>query len=211
MSIKLEALIIMNPRPLLEDINSAIITPSTAFTINNTNIVFSEAPDATDTVDFVLVLGETVSIGTPSDGTVAAAQVHSTLDLSSKTVTLPNTSVTNAQLQNSSITINGAAVALGGSTTITTIARPTITTSSAVIAPSSDASFTLAGTNFVSVPIVELISSTGAITTTDFGGTSTTATLYNFTLRITDAEGQTADRAFSISSNFGATGGGQFN
>ena len=92
--------------------------PSTAFTINNTSIVFSEAPDATDTVDFVLVLGETVSIGTPSDGTVAAAQVHSTLDLSSKTVTLPNTSVTNAQLQNSSITINGSTLSHTGNMTM---------------------------------------------------------------------------------------------
>ena len=145
-------------------VSGVIQAPGTAFSINGTNIVFSAAPTATDVVDFVLVLGETVTIGTPSDGTVAAAQLHSTLNLASKTVTLPNTSVTNAQLANSSITINGAAVALGGSTTITTIARPTITTSSAVIAPSTSASFTLAGTNFVSVPIVELISSTGAIT-----------------------------------------------
>ena len=149
---------------VLCSISGVMQAPSTAFTINGTNIVFSEAPDATDTVDFVLVLGETVSIGTPSDGTVAAAQVHSTLDWSSKTVTLPNTSVTNAQLQNSSITINGSSVALGGSTTISTIARPTITTSSAVIAPDTNTTFTLAGTNFQSVPIVELISSTGAIT-----------------------------------------------
>ena len=149
---------------VLCSISGVMQAPSTAFSINGTNIVFSEAPDATDTVDFVLVLGETVSIGTPSDGTVAANQLHSTLNLASKTVTLPNTSVTNAQLQNSSITINGSSVALGGSTTISTIARPTITTSSAIIAPSTNASFTLAGTNFVSVPIVELISSTGAIT-----------------------------------------------
>ena len=56
-----------------------------------------------------------------------------------------------------------------------------------------------------------LDANTGVIATTDFGGTSTTATLYNFTLRITDAEGQTADRAFSLQSSFGATGGGQFN
>ena len=49
------------------------------------------------------------------------------------------------------------------------------------------------------------------ITTTDFGGSSTVATTYNFTLRITDAEGQTVDRAFSLTSSFGATGGGQFN
>ena len=145
-------------------VSGVIQAPGSAFSINNTNIVFSEAPDAADTVDFVLVLGQTIDIGTPSDGTVAAAQLHSTLNLASKTVTLPNTSVTNAQLANSSITINGSSVALGGSTTISTIARPTITTSSAVIAPSTNASFTLAGTNFVSIPIVELISSTGAIT-----------------------------------------------
>ena len=56
-----------------------------------------------------------------------------------------------------------------------------------------------------------LNSSTGAITTTDFGGSSTTATTYNFTLRVTDAEGQTADRNFSLTSSYGATGGGQFN
>ena len=56
-----------------------------------------------------------------------------------------------------------------------------------------------------------LNSSTGVITTTDFGGSSTTATTYNFTLRITDAENQTTDRSFSLTSSFGATGGGQFN
>ena len=55
------------------------------------------------------------------------------------------------------------------------------------------------------------LNSTGVITTTDFGGSSTTATTYTFTLRDTDAEGQTADRAFSLTSSFGATGGGQFN
>ena len=76
-----------------------------AFTINNTNIVFSEAPDAADTVDFILVLGQTIDIGTPSDGTVAAAQLHSTLNLASKTVTLPNTSVTNDTIQ---MTIDGS-------------------------------------------------------------------------------------------------------
>ena len=145
-------------------VSGVIQAPGTAFSIDGTNIVFSAAPTSTDVVDFVLVLGETVTTGTPSDGTVAAAQLASTLNLASKTVTLPNTSVTNAQLQNSAITINGAAVSLGGSTTITTITRPTISTSSAIIAPSTNASFTLAGANFQSVPIVELISSTGAIT-----------------------------------------------
>jgi hypothetical protein len=56
-----------------------------------------------------------------------------------------------------------------------------------------------------------LNSTTGVITTTDFGGASTTATTYNFTIRATDAENQTADRSFSLTSSYGATGGGQFN
>ena len=43
------------------------------------------------------------------------------------------------------------------------------------------------------------------------GLTASTATSYTVTLRATDAEGQTADRQFSLTSSFGATGGGQFN
>ena len=59
-----------------------------------------------------------------ADGAVTAAKLPSTLDFSSKTVTLPNTSVTNdmlsgsianAKLANSSITVNGSSVSLGGS------------------------------------------------------------------------------------------------
>ena len=56
-----------------------------------------------------------------------------------------------------------------------------------------------------------LNTNTGAITTTDFGGSSTTPTTYNFTIRATDAESQTTDRSFSLTSSYGATGGGQFN
>jgi len=56
-----------------------------------------------------------------------------------------------------------------------------------------------------------LNSSTGAITTTDFAGSNTSAATYTFTLRATDAQNQTADREFTLTSSFGATGGGQFN
>ena len=51
--------------------------------------------------------------------------------------------------------------------------------------------------------------STGAITGTESG--STTETTYNFTIRATDNESQTADRAFTITVTHGSTGGGQFN
>ena len=55
-----------------------------------------------------------------------------------------------------------------------------------------------------------LNSATGVITTTDFGGSSTSATTYNFTLRVTDAQGQTADRAFSLTSSFALEDSGRF-
>ena len=55
------------------------------------------------------------------------------------------------------------------------------------------------------------LSNSGVISTSDFGGNSTTPTTYNFTIRITDGQGQTADRSYSLTSSFGSTGGGQFN
>ena len=54
------------------------------------------------------------------------------------------------------------------------------------------------------------LSNSGVITTSDFGGSSTTPTLYQFTLKITDAEGQFVTRDFSLQSSFGATGGALF-
>ena len=60
-------------------------------------------------------------------GTIPADKLNSTQDLSSKTVTLPNTSVTNdmlsgsianAKLSNSTITINDTSISLGGSSSV---------------------------------------------------------------------------------------------
>ena len=56
-----------------------------------------------------------------------------------------------------------------------------------------------------------LNSSTGVITTTDFGGPTTTAQTFTFTLRATDAQSQTTDRQFSLTSSYGLTAGMQFN
>jgi hypothetical protein len=82
----------------------------------------------------------------------------------------------------------------------------------ATLSASSDSAITYSETtSALSGAGVTLNTSTGALTTTDFGGISTTATTYNFTIRATDAENQTADRSFSLTSSFGATGGGQFN
>ena len=96
---------------------------------------------------------------------------------------------------------------------------PTVTLPVATVAATSDSSITYSEVSSPAILIgsgsgqanCTLNGSTGVISTTDFGGSSTTATLYTFTLRATDAEGQTADRVFTLTSSFGATGGALFN
>ena len=53
------------------------------------------------------------------------------------------------------------------------------------------------------------INNSGVISGTESGATDETT--YSFTIRATDAEGQTADRAFSITVTVGINNGGQFN
>ena len=87
------------------------------------------------------------------------------------------------------------------------------------IAAGSSASFTVSATSDSAVTYsitsgalpggLSLNSSTGAITGTESGATAETT--YNFTIRATDAESQTADRAFSITVTVGINNAGQFN
>ena len=98
-----------------------------------------------------------------------------------------NDVIPNAALANDQITINGSAVALGGSITITTITRPTFTSvTPSTITPSVDTAVTIAGANFQSVPVVEAInSSTGAITrASSVSFSSASSITANFTLSV---------------------------
>ena len=81
---------------------------------------------------------------------------------------IPDTSLTNAKLVNQSITINGSAVALGG--TISDVGAetyPTVDSVSPTVITNAQTTVTITGTNFVSIPIVEAINTSGAITTAD--------------------------------------------
>ena len=79
-------------------------------------------------------------------------------------IALPNTSVANAALQGSGqITINGSAVALGGSVTIATESRPTFSSITPSTIENTQTTCVIAGGSFVTVPLVTAInSSTGA-------------------------------------------------
>ena len=119
--------------------------------------------------------GTTVQLGDSGD----------TVNLpSGSSLTLPNNSVANSALQGSGqITINGSAVSLGGSVTIATETRPTVSgISPTITTPSTPTAITITGTNFVSVPLVQAQNtSTGAVTSatavTFTSATSITATV----------------------------------
>lgn len=112
------------------------------------------------------------------------------------TITLPNGSVTNdelagsianAKLANSSITINGSSVALGGSTTVQAVLTfPTISSINPSVIENTQTAVTITGTNYISVPFVDAInSSTGAIVSADsVSFTSGTTIVATFTLPV---------------------------
>ena len=118
-------------------------------------------------------------------------------------------SIANAKLVNSSVTFNGITVALGSSGSIVvTDTAPTITTSSLIAEPTTNTTLTLNGTAFVSIPKVEIVSSTGAVTTAPTVS-FTSATALDFTtgtglaagtffIRVINPDGGTVTSASAI-------------
>jgi len=60
-------------------LNGVIQSPTSAYTISGSTIVFDSALTSADSIDFILVLGDVLAIGTPSDATVSFAKVTSNL------------------------------------------------------------------------------------------------------------------------------------
>ncbi len=60
-------------------LNGVIQSPTSAYTISGSTIVFDSALTSADSIDFILVLGDVLAIGTPSDATVGFAKVTSNL------------------------------------------------------------------------------------------------------------------------------------
>tara|TARA_Y100001973_G_scaffold2927_1_gene4432 strand:- start:3 stop:2345 length:2343 start_codon:yes stop_codon:yes gene_type:complete len=190
---------------------SQTIAPSTATTINITGTGFVSIPQ----VDFVNgSTGAVTRANTVSFTNATTLSVNVTLTSGNYYVRVENPDGLAGRSTNNIITASTAPSFSTSAGSLGTIAG-NFSGTVATIAGSSDSAITFSETTSVLTNASEancsLNSSTGVITTSDFGGSSTTPTTYNFTIRITDAEGQTADRAFSLTSSFGATGGGQFN
>ena len=58
-------------------LNGIIQAPTDAYTISGSTIVFASALTTSDVIDFITVLGDVLSIGTPTNGTVTTASLAS--------------------------------------------------------------------------------------------------------------------------------------
>jgi len=189
---------------------SQTISPATATDITITGTNFVSIPQ----VEFVKTDGSVTVANSISFTSSTSLSVNVTLATGNYYVRIENPDGNAGRSTSNIITASTAPTWTTSAGSLGTIAGD-FSGTVATVAGTSDSAVTYSETTSVltnaSQANCALNSSTGAITTTDFGGSSTTPTTYNFTLRITDAEGQTADRAFSLTSSFGATGGGQFN
>ena len=62
----------------LVSLNGILQAPTDSYTISGSTIVFSNALTTSDVIDFIIVLGDVLNIGTPSDNTVSLAKLTAT-------------------------------------------------------------------------------------------------------------------------------------
>ena len=203
-------------KPTVADV-SQTIAPNTSQTFNITGTGFVSIP----IVEFIKSdTGAITRAGAVSFTSATALSVTATLASGSYYVRVENNDGNAGRSTNAIITASTAPTWTTSAGSLGTISGD-FSGTVATVAATSDSSITYSEVSSPAILIgsgsgqanCTLDGSTGVISTTDFGGSSTTATLYTFTLRATDAEGQTADRVFTLTSQFytGSTGGGQFN
>ena len=189
---------------------SQTIAPATAVSFNITGTNFTGIPR----VEFIKTDGSLTNANTVSLTNATTLAVNATLALGSYYVRVELDSGLAGRSTNAIITASTAPSFTTAAGSLGTIAG-NFSGTVATVAATSDSTIAFSEVTSVltnaSQANCALNSSTGVITTSDFGGSSTTPTTYTFTLRATDAEGQTVDRVFTLTSSFGATGGGQFN
>ena len=190
--------------PTIGSISPSVIeNTQTAVTITGTNFKDSSTPPFVDAINAstgAIVTADSVSF---TNATTVVA-----------TFTLPVDGTYFLRLEN-----NDGIACRSGTALLTVSDAPAWTTSAGslgTVAAAGSVNFTVAATNATSFaktsgsfPGGVTINNSGVISGTESGSTQTTT--YTFTIRATDAQGQTADRQFTITISHGASGGGQFN
>ena len=189
--------------------SSVVIAPSTSqtFTLNGTNFV------SIPIVEFIASTGAITRATAVTFTSATALSVTTNLASGNYFVRVENNDGNAVRSTNAILTASTSPTWTTAAGSLGTFAGNTSGTL-ATVAATSDSAITYSvtsGSSDLTNANVTLNASTGALETTDFGGSSTTATTYTFEITATDAENQTAARTFSLTSSFGATGGGQFN
>ena len=189
--------------------SSVVIAPSTSqtFTLNGTNFV------SVPIVEFIASTGAITRATAVSYSSATAISVTTNLASGNYFVRVENNDGNAVRSTNAILTASTSPTWTTAAGSLGTFAG-NFSGTLATVAATSDSAITYSvtsGSSDLTNASVTLNTSSGALTTSDFGGSSTTATTYSFEITATDAEGQTAARSFSLQSSFGATGGGQFN
>ena len=196
--------------PTITSISPETITNTqTAITITGSNFI------SIPTVDAILTTGAIVPADTVTFNNSTSLTCNFTLPVDGTYyIRIENNDGLAVRSSTALLTVSDAPTWSTASGTLGTIAGD-FSGTVATVAATGDSTLAYSETTNVLTNSAQancsLNSATGVISTTDFGGSSTTATTYTFTLLVTDAEGQTAERQFNLTSSYGATGGGQFN
>ena len=111
---------------LLVSLNGVIQKPGTSFTVSGSTLTFSSALDSSDSIDFIIAMGEPLLVGTPSDGTVSTSKIA-------------NDAVTGAKIENNptiagNLTVSGTSTLTGNATASGTLTSTGLITASAGVA-----------------------------------------------------------------------------
>ena len=103
---------------LLVSLNGVIQKPGSSFTISGSQITFSSALTTSDSIDFIIALGDVLSVGTPTDGTVSGSKLASNIGIS----TTGNIATTGSgTLTSAGLITASAGVAVGGTGSANTL------------------------------------------------------------------------------------------
>ena len=203
-------------KPTVAD-TSQTIAPDTATDINIGGTNFSGIPK----VEFIKTTGAVTTANSVSLTNSTTLAVNATLSSGSYYVRIELDDGNAARSTNAIITVSSSPTWSTSAGSIGTVSAGASVSLS--VAASSDSNVTITETTSVLTANTDTPNSTMNLTlsgtpassaTYNITGTApspTVATTYSFTLRATDAEGQTADRIFNITISVGATGAGGFN
>ena len=95
---------------LLVSLNGVMQAPQDSFTVSGSTIVFASTLASTDSIDFIMALGDVLDIGTPSDGTVTTAKI---VDNAISTAKIQDDAITSAKIAGALTTTGTTGIGIG--------------------------------------------------------------------------------------------------